>query len=289
MKKTIVSILIILPFLLIVVISLAGRIYGDYRYVDVENISFVDSSGQLTNDNADYVLYVNINERVLLNYVLIPAKASNKNVTFSVVDSDVCSVSEDGYITGLIADRTTRVRVTAYNGLYSEIVVYVTDRRVREVQLSQEEIIGYVGNSAQVTYTILPSTAINKSVEFATSDASVCTIDSNGTIEFVGEGEAIITITTLDGGHTDTCLITVLQEGGISFTQPIVVVQADSIDLLDYLSGPIDNLDAHFVLLSGNCALNGTVLTFNGSTVARIKFYIGQDPDQNYSIIELIH
>ena len=78
MKKTIVSILIILPFLLIVVISLAGRIYGDYRYVDVENISFVDSSGQLTNDNADYVLYVNINERVLLNYVLIPAKASKR-------------------------------------------------------------------------------------------------------------------------------------------------------------------------------------------------------------------
>ena len=289
MKKTIISILIILPFLLIVVISLAGRIYGDYRYVDVENISFVAEDGSMTNDNPDYVLYININERVALDYVIVPAKASNKNVTFSVVDSDVCSVSDDGYIVGLIADRTTRVRVTAYNNIYSEIVVYVTDSRVREVELDKESIIGYAGNNAQLSYTIVPSTAVNKNVQFISSDESVCTVQNDGVVNFVSEGEAYITIRTIDGGHTDICHITVLREGGISFSVSQAIVEQNSVDLINYLTASIDGVDAHFVLLAGDCVLNGTTITFNAITVARVKFYVGNNPDENYSIIELIY
>ena len=47
MKKVVISILILLPFVLIVVISFAGRIFGEYDYIEVQGVSFLDENGDV--------------------------------------------------------------------------------------------------------------------------------------------------------------------------------------------------------------------------------------------------
>lgn len=65
-----------------------------------------------------------------------------------------------------------------------------------------------VGETATLTATVSPSTASNKSVTWSTSASSVATV-SGGVVTGVSAGTARITATTVDGGYTDYCDVTV--------------------------------------------------------------------------------
>ncbi|WP_430810867.1 MULTISPECIES: Ig-like domain-containing protein [unclassified Carboxylicivirga] len=66
-----------------------------------------------------------------------------------------------------------------------------------------------VGGTLQLTETVMPSQAANKSVTWLSDNTSVATVDANGLVTAVSEGTAIITVTTVDGGFTATADITV--------------------------------------------------------------------------------
>ncbi len=57
--------------------------------------------------------------------------------------------------------------------------------------------------------TVFPSNASNKSVTWSSSNYAVATVDTNGLVTAVSNGLAIITVTTVDGGHTASCNVTV--------------------------------------------------------------------------------
>jgi GH35 family endo-1,4-beta-xylanase/uncharacterized protein YjdB/pimeloyl-ACP methyl ester carboxylesterase len=66
-----------------------------------------------------------------------------------------------------------------------------------------------LGQSTQLTATIEPANAANKNVTWSSSDTDVATV-ANGIITAVGNGTAVITVTTEDGGKTATCTVTVM-------------------------------------------------------------------------------
>lgn len=57
--------------------------------------------------------------------------------------------------------------------------------------------------------TVAPANASNQKVTFASSDPSVATVDENGLVMAVANGEAVITATAEDGGKTAQCTVTV--------------------------------------------------------------------------------
>lgn len=56
-----------------------------------------------------------------------------------------------------------------------------------------------VGATRQITATIEPADADDKTVTWSSSNESVATVDGNGLITFVGEGTATITAKTSNG------------------------------------------------------------------------------------------
>lgn len=66
-----------------------------------------------------------------------------------------------------------------------------------------------VDATTKLNSTVAPSTATNKSVSYKSSDETVATVSSNGTVTGISEGQATITVTTQDGSKTDTATITV--------------------------------------------------------------------------------
>ena len=66
------------------------------------------------------------------------------------------------------------------------------------------------GQTSQLSASILPSNAENKSIVWSTSNASVATVDNNGVVTAVANGNATITAAALDGsGKSGSCTVTV--------------------------------------------------------------------------------
>ena len=65
------------------------------------------------------------------------------------------------------------------------------------------------GATATLVATIAPVDATNQNINWSTSDANVAIVDGVGKVTPLAEGTATITVTTVDGGKTDTCVVTV--------------------------------------------------------------------------------
>lgn len=66
-----------------------------------------------------------------------------------------------------------------------------------------------VGQTQTLTATVSPSNATNKAVTWSSSNTSVATVSQSGEVTAIANGTATITVTTQDGGYTDTCDATV--------------------------------------------------------------------------------
>lgn len=87
---------------------------------------------------------------------------------------------------------------------------------VSGVELNKSNLSLATGQSERLSVVVSPNNATNNSVSWESSDTSVVTVDNSGNVTAVGLGSAIITVTTSDGGYTDTCDITVT--GPIKYT-----------------------------------------------------------------------
>lgn len=65
------------------------------------------------------------------------------------------------------------------------------------------------GAGATLVATIAPSNADNPNINWSTSNANVAMVDGVGNVTPLAEGTATITVTTVDGGKTATCAVTV--------------------------------------------------------------------------------
>ena len=77
------------------------------------------------------------------------------------------------------------------------------------VKLNKTEATRYPGGILQLYATVTPANAANRNVTWSSSDESVATVDDYGYVTVLAAGEATITVTTVDGGFTDQCKLTV--------------------------------------------------------------------------------
>lgn len=70
------------------------------------------------------------------------------------------------------------------------------------------------GETVQLTATVTPENAADKSVTWASSNTNVATVDANGKVTAVANGTCTITVTTTDGEKTATSTITVTIPSG---------------------------------------------------------------------------
>jgi uncharacterized protein YjdB len=117
-------------------------------------------------------------------------------------------------VTGLQLGMTYYVRAYAQNSVgvsYSDERTFKTSSSVlvTSVSLNQTSLNKTAGDSpVTLTATISPSNATDKNVSWSSSNPSVATVD-NGVVNFVGAGNATITVTTQDGNKTASCYVTV--------------------------------------------------------------------------------
>ena len=117
----------------------------------------------------------------------------------------------------LTAGKTYTAYVVNYNGTGTpQRTSFTVPVSVTGVSLNKTaETITTAAGTVQLIATVAPTNASNQNVTWSTSDASVATVDATGKVTAVGNGTAIITVTTVDGGKTATATITVnISSGG---------------------------------------------------------------------------
>jgi len=82
---------------------------------------------------------------------------------------------------------------------------------VTGVTLSSTSTNIYFGETETLTATVLPTNATNKAVDWSSSAPAIASV-TNGVVSAIAVGQAMITVTTRDGGKTATCEVNVTDE-----------------------------------------------------------------------------
>ena len=196
----------------------------------VESISADDIEDLIVGETAD------------INPTVLPAEA-NPAVTYTSNDETIATVNENGVVTGVAAGNTTiTIAATDGSGITATINVGVINRVVTEITADDiEDLI--VGETAEISYTVIPDNATIQTVTFTSDDETVATVDATtGEVTAVGPGTATITIAATDGsGVTATINVTVISNpDAVQFTvnAPANAAPGDVITVEGVLTAP---------------------------------------------------
>lgn len=170
---------------------------------------------------------VNIGSPYQLTVTVSPTNASSPTITFTSSDTAVATVNGNGLVTPvgagtvIITVTTGGFTATATGNvpIVDPISVFVTPFTVNV----------NVTKTKQLTANVLPTSALNKSVIWSSSNTDVATVNSSGLVQGVANGTATMTTTTLVGGFTGSCVVTVLTPViGVSVSPSNVLVNVGS-------------------------------------------------------------
>ena len=179
----------------------------------------------------------------------LPADAMSLNWSDSSYWADDTSKKEG---------QVRKVTVTGdktYTAVLSPVTIDVT--KVSINRKNEDNVIKVeTGRTRQLSATVEPSNATDKSVGWKSSNTDIVKIDSKGNITGVKEGEAIITVTTNSRGLTDTCTVKVMDE----------VIEDDYV-----IDGQEVRMTAN--VPDGSSVKNGAKISLNCDPAAALVYY----------------
>lgn len=161
--------LLILGVLSVFAMAFVSSCKDEESFVKAESVSISPAKVTLT-----------AGEHTELTATVAPNNATSKYFKWASSDAKVASVDNFGRVVALSPGSTTITVTTDDGGLKatSEIIVN-------------------------------PSDATDQSVTWSTSDKDIATVDKNGVVTGQATGEAVVTVTTTDGGKTASCKVKV--------------------------------------------------------------------------------
>lgn len=185
-----------------------GNMVKLLKFPKTDSAAVVDVTG-VTLDQT--TLGLQVGGTAQLAATVMPADATTKDVIWSSSNESIATVTPTGLVNA-IANGTANITVTTVDGGFSAVCAVSVGSAiipVTGVTLDTDTVTLSVGADQTLLATIAPTDASNKSVTWASDDDLVATVNSQGTVTAVAAGTAEITVTTVDGGFTDTATVTV--------------------------------------------------------------------------------
>lgn len=224
-----------------------NTIYNDWCYYNTKTFLFDDylSAGKydiiIKKSGADYYngrrYQMVTGEYIPITSISIPSKKDMKtgqtytfkptlkpsdatgDYFFTSSNEKVIQLSKStGRITA-VGYGTATITVTTVDGeITGKCKVKVTKSEpVKKIDIKEDKATLYVGDSKNLSATVSPKDATNKTVKWKSSDEKVATVSTSGKVTAKASGKCIITATA--GGKSDTANITVKKKA-INTTTP---------------------------------------------------------------------
>ncbi len=143
-----------------------------------------------------------------INAIITPENATRKGITWTSSDTNVATVT-NGVVKGISAGTATITATTKDGNFTDTCEVTVMQNAVTGIRISEKLIDLGMGYKKQITATVMPDDATDKSVEWTSENPEIAAVSDNGTITGKSYGRTVVTATTTDGGYTAKCVVRV--------------------------------------------------------------------------------
>lgn len=149
-------------------------------------------------------------DELQLTAIVEPSNSIDYDLDWTTSDDAVAVVSDKGLVTPVGPGEAT-ITVTVDRAHQATCVVRVT-QPAEGVFLNKTELKIQRGTSETLEATVQPATTNIKDLTWNSSAPEIASVDQTGKVTAHKLGEADITVTTVDGGHTAVCKVTVIQK-----------------------------------------------------------------------------
>ncbi|MCL2511175.1 MAG: Ig-like domain-containing protein, partial [Bacteroidales bacterium] len=139
---------------------------------------------------------------------ILPPTATNQNVIWFSTNPNTATVDNSGLVTAKGIGATVIKATTIDGGLVAECFIRVISP-VAGVMLNKSTTILAVGGIETLKATVYPENASVKDVKWSSANEGVATV-VDGKVTAIADGTTTITVTTVEGGYTATCVVTVV-------------------------------------------------------------------------------
>ncbi len=208
---------------------------------------------------------------VQLSANILPANASNKNVTWSSTNPSVASVSSSGYVTGISVGQATIFATSSSNSSkvgQTSIEVVSATIPVSGVSLNKATTTLEIGKTETLSATISPSGATNKGLTWTSSNPTAATVN-NGVVTGLAKGTTTISVKTNDGNFTASTIVSVVTPA------PVTTVTGSFYNTTSDNNGGVGGVNA--LNLNNGTTGSNSIVGFGGKRVINTV-----NPDQAY-------
>ena len=211
-------------------------------------------------------------ETAQLSVTVYPQDADDSSVEWSSENNEVATVDSKGTVVA-ISSGTTIIRATTNDGsnLTAECQVIVTSLKATGISIDRTEATLERDATLQLTATVMPEDAGDKSVTWSSADSGIARVDGAGLVTAVSVGTTTITATTGDGtGLTASCTVTVTPKTvqSITMDEEALNLERGETTRLTVIVTPQDADDVSVTWYSNN---SGVATVDDGGRVTAIE------------------
>lgn len=134
---------------------------------------------------------MNIGEELTLTVTFTPENATYKDIEWSSSDPSIATVDNNGKVKA-IKEGECSIYAKTKDEKTAECKIVVKPIEVESICLDINEKTLEEGEEFTLTATITPETATYKDIEWSSSDPNIATVDDNGKVKAIKEGECSI-------------------------------------------------------------------------------------------------
>lgn len=144
-----------------------------------------------------------VGDTLSLTAEVSPENANNKNVIWNSSNSNVATVSTDGFVNA-ISVGSANIKVQSEEGAFeAACAITINGISCTGVDISQDSIFLSPGDTEQLNVSIFPANADNQSVIWRSSDTTIAKVNEHGLVTAQAIGKARLIVKTEDGGYLD--------------------------------------------------------------------------------------
>ena len=170
-----------------------------------------------------------------LTATVLPSTTTNPSVTWSSSNTNIATVSSTGLVTAKSTGNAVITAKTVDGSNLSATCNVTVKRLATSISLNKTSATLYLDQTVQLTATVSPSNATDRSVVWSSSNNSIATVSSTGLVKAIATGNATITATTADGSNLSaTCAVTVKAYVTSLTLEPseVTILEGDTITLI---------------------------------------------------------